>query len=100
MAVSAVGFVEPIRVMFRPAFRIRIWAEKAVAALAPWTARAEPGPDRPVSGASPLGVEAAGGYLPVTEKDGLKHYAAYLTASVVLLLLFAGLVVFLASGRG
>jgi hypothetical protein len=100
MAVSAVGFVEPIRVMFRPVFTLRRWAEKAFAALTPWTPRPEPGPDRPASGSSPQGALAAGEHLPVTEGAGFKYYAAYIIASLVLLLLFAGLVVLLEGGRG
>jgi hydrogenase-4 component B len=100
MAVSAVGFVEPIRVMFRPAFTLRSWAEKAFAVLVPWTARPEPGPDRQAIGSSPLGVEAVGEHAQRTGGAGFKHYATYIIASIVLLLLFAALVVLLADGRG
>jgi hydrogenase-4 component B len=105
MEVSAVGFVEPIRVMFRPAFTLRnraadvsAWVEKALAGLIPWTARPEPLGHRPAIGSSPRAVEAAEEHLQVTEAAGFKHYSAYIIASLVLLLLFAALVVLLSAG--
>jgi hydrogenase-4 component B len=105
MEVSAVGFVEPIRVMFRPAFTLRsraaaasAWAEKAFAGVIPWTARPERGGARLAIGSSPRGVEAVGEHLQVTEETGFKHASAYVIASLVLLLLFAALVVLLPAG--
>jgi hydrogenase-4 component B len=105
MEVSAVGFVEPIRVMFRPAFTLRsqaagvsAWAKKALAGLISRTARSEPGGDRPAIVSSPRGVEAAGEHLQVTEGAGFERYFADIIASFVLLILFAALVALLAAG--
>jgi hydrogenase-4 component B len=105
MEISAVGFVEPIRVMFRPAFTLRSRAadvsarvEKALAGLIPWTARPEPLRDRPAIGSSPRGVEEAGERLQVTKVTAFNDYSAYIIASLGLLLLFAALVVILAAG--
>jgi hydrogenase-4 component B len=74
MNVSAQGFTEPIRLMFRPAFALRRLLGGA-----------------PAAGA---GATAPGGQLAIGAAPGYGRHAAYLVASLALLLVFfAALVV-------
>ena len=96
MSVSAGGFAEPIRVLFRPLYGVRDWADTRLAALAPSfvgvpssAGRAERLWDRWLLVPLERGVRAAGGYTQILQGGDFRVYCVYIVAALVVLLAVA-----------
>ena len=96
MSVSAGGFAEPIRVLFRPLYGVRDWAGNGLAALTSWFAglpasagRTEKLWDRWLL--VPLGrsVQAAGSTVQILQGGDFRIYCLYIVAALVVLLAVA-----------
>ncbi|MDE2183711.1 MAG: hydrogenase 4 subunit B [Alphaproteobacteria bacterium] len=96
MRVSAGGFAEPIKVLFRPLYGVRNWAEDCFTALMPWFAglpasagRTELLWDRWLL--APLGdsVEAVSVRMQVLQGGDFRVYCLYIIAALIALLIVA-----------
>ena len=93
MHVSAGGFAEPIRVLFRPLYGVRSRAARGLAAAADrfaavpgGAARAEELWDRLLLAPIGRGVQAAGEQLQVLQGGDFRVYCLYIVAALIVLL--------------
>lgn len=96
MRVSAGGFAEPIRVLFRPLYRVREWSSSRLKAFGGGfsgvPASAERGEklwDRWLLTPIGRGVETTGGYLQILQGGDFRVYCLYIVAALVVLLAVA-----------
>jgi len=96
MRVSAGGFAAPIKVLFRPLYSVRDWADERLAAFGQLFAgvpdsagRAEQLWDRWLLAPVGRGVEAAGAQLQMLQGGDLRVYCIYIVAALIVLLAVA-----------
>jgi hydrogenase-4 component B len=96
MRVSSGGFAQPIKVLFRPLYGVRDWADDRLAALTPWFAglpasagRAEQLWDRWLLAPLGRGVQAAGVHMQILQGGDIRVYCLYIVAALIALLAVA-----------
>jgi hydrogenase-4 component B len=93
MAVSPGGFSEPIKVLFRPFYGIRSWADARLEATEPWFAAIPAGAawterlwDRWLIVPLGRGVQMAGEQMQVLQGGDFRIYCLYIVAALIVLL--------------
>ncbi len=96
MSISAGGFAEPIKVLFRPLYGVRDWADNHLEASVTWFARlpasagrAEQLWDRWLLVPLERGVEAAGARLQILQAGDFRVYCVYIVTALIVLLVVA-----------
>lgn len=96
MSVSAGGFAEPIKVLFRPLYGVRSWADGCFAATRPWFAtipasagRTEQYWDRWLLAPLGRGVQALGEQMQFLQGGDFRIYCLYIVAALIVLLAVA-----------
>jgi len=96
MSVSAGGFAEPIKVLFRPLYGVRNWADSHLAATGSWftgfpasARRAEQLWDRWLLTPLGRGVRAAGEQMQTLQGGDFRVYCLYIVAALIVLLAVA-----------
>jgi hydrogenase-4 component B len=96
MGVSPGGFSEPVKVLFRPFYGVRSWADARLVATRPWFAAIPPGAawieqlwDRWLLAPLGRGVQAAGKQMQLLQSGDFRVYCLYIVAALILLLAVA-----------
>jgi len=96
MSVSAGGFAEPVKVLFRPLYAVRSWADDRLAATRPWfaaipatAARTEQCWDRWLIAPLGRGLALAGAQMQALQGGDLRIYCLYIVAALIVLLAVA-----------
>jgi len=93
MSVSASGFAEPIKVLFRPLYGVRSWTDARLEATRPWFAAIPAGAawteqlwDRWLLAPLGRGVQIAGERMQVLQGGDFRIYCLYIVAALIVLL--------------
>ena len=96
MSVSAGSFSEPVKVLFRPLYGVRSWADAQLAATRPWFAAIPAGAaaaeqlwDRWLLTPIGRGVQDAGARLQLLQRGDFRVYCLYIVVALIVLLAVA-----------